>query len=411
MELLEYLGPSGIPLAVTEASTVLIGTVSSSGLLKQTVLRLKNNQKLLFAGIFISFLAFWVVSSFFGARRPLLPAGTGSKSDTEVQVISAKVALTDNDVRFETVGTARALKSVEIYPAVTEEVLSVHFVAGQQVAGGDLLVQLDDRAEKLAVEMAEVRLREAKGLLTRYESALKEGAVPESEVDSARATVDAAQVTLEQAKLALQERTILAPFSGVAGLPRVDPGDRVTTSTLIAGLDDRHELLVDFEVPELLAATLREGAGITSTTPAFPGRTFDGTISALESRIDAASRTVLARARIGNADDVLRPGMSFELVLRVSGTSYPTIPEIALQWGNEGAFVWVVRDERALRVPVKVISRSIGTVRVQGEIQAGEHIVVEGLQRLEPGRRVRVLGTLGESNKESTGAAPSGRSA
>lgn len=108
----------------------------------------------------------------------------------------------------------------------------------------------------MAVRLTEVKLKDAQSLLQRYELAVKDGAVPESDVDSAKAAVDVAKVALDQAKLAVEERKIRATFSGVPGISRVDPGERVTPNTLIAGIDDRTILHVDFDVPEALAVEL-----------------------------------------------------------------------------------------------------------------------------------------------------------
>lgn len=326
----------------------------------------------------------------------------GAPSDargTAVKVITQPVVMTRNDRVFEAVGTGRARLSVQIYSPVSEEVTAVLFEAQDEVARGDVLVQLDDREEKLAVRLAEVELKNARSLLKRYEQAVKDGGVPQSEVDSARADLEAAQVALDQAKLALEERQVRAPFDGVVGIPNVDPGGRVNPDTLITGLDDRKILHVDFEVPEALAGALRdaqaEAQNVTATTPAYPDRTFSGYISAQESRVDPERRTLMARASIVNSDDLLRPGMSFSTRWEIRGEEYATVPEISLQWGREGAFVWIIRDGRAEKIAVRVVARKGGRILVKGDIAAGDDVVIEGLQRLRPGAGVEILGSAG----------------
>jgi hypothetical protein len=76
------------------------------------------------------------------------------------------------------------------------------------------------------------------------------------------------------------------------------------------------------------------------------------------------------------------------------GQAYGTLPEIGIQWGHQGSFVWLVRDKQAVRVPVSLVSRTAGTVRVEGSMREGEHVVIEGLQRLEPQRAVEIIGTV-----------------
>lgn len=347
-------------------------------------------------GIIIA-LAVWqldTIKSLFSSENQ---AGrTVGRGSVAVKVITQPVEMTNNDRVFAAVGTGRARLSVALYPAVSEEVKEVLFEAQQEVQSGDVLVQLDDREEQLALKLAEVRLKDAKSLLDRYEKAVKEGAVPESEVDSARADYEGAQVALDQAKLAIEDRQIIAPFDGVVGIPSVDPGDRVGPDTLITGLDDRAVLHIDFEVPEALAGDLKnaqlEKQKITATTPAYPDEVFEGYISAQESRIDPARRTLMARASILNEEDMLRPGMSFDTVWAIKGKPYATVPEIAVQWGREGSYIWLIRDGKAHEVAAKVIARKAGLVLMEGDIKADDVVVIEGLQRLRAGQDVEVLG-------------------
>lgn len=319
------------------------------------------------------------------------------RGNIPVKVITQAVEITSNNRTFRAIGTGRARLSVGIYPSVAEEVTDVFFEAQQQVKMGDVLVKLDDREEMLALRLAQVELKDAQSLLDRYELAVKEGGVPESEVDAARASFEAAQVVLEQAKLALEERQIKAPFDGIVGIPGIDPGDRIDTSTLITGLDARDLLYVDFEVPEALAGALLkadvQSQKITAKTPAYPLMEFSGHISAQESRLNPERRTLLARVSIDNIDDRLRPGMSFEIQWDIPGSDYPTVPEISVQWGRNGSYIWLIREDHARKTPVQIISRKTGRVLVEGEIKAGDSVVIEGLQRLRPGQEVVVVGS------------------
>lgn len=358
-----------------------------------------QNKKLsLFIGLFgIVILIGWN----YGAFSALTDGDSASNSQNNagppaVKVIVEPVKTTSNDRIYDGVGTGRARNSADLYPAVAEEVIEVLFEAEQHVKKGDVLVQLDDREEQLALKLAEVELKDARSLLDRYEKAVKQGAVPESEVDAARATFEAAEVAVEQAQLSIEERQIKAPFDGIVGIPNVDPGDRVSTSTLITGLDDRNVLFVDFEVPEALAGALREAQQnrqkISSKTPSYPNKEFEGHIAAQESRLNSERRTVMARANINNEEDLLRPGMSFTARWEISGADYPTVPEISLQWGREGSFVWLIEDNTAKKVMARVIARRAGQVLLDADIQDGAQVVVEGLQRIRPNAKVEILG-------------------
>jgi biotin carboxyl carrier protein len=139
----------------------------------------------------------------------------------------------------DAVGTGVALKAVTLHPEVAGEVVEILFGAGDYVEQDTPLLELDARDEQLAVDLAQVRLDEARQTLARYEHAAPSGAVSAAEVDAARSNVDAAKIELSRAELALRRRTVIAPFAGVMGIADVEQGDRISETTAIATLDDR----------------------------------------------------------------------------------------------------------------------------------------------------------------------------
>jgi RND family efflux transporter MFP subunit len=306
-----------------------------------------------------------------------------------VRVIVEPLELSNERTRLEVVGTSRALLSIAVHPAVSGEVVAVNFVPGQRVEEGDVLVELDSREEKLAVRLAEIRLEEAERLYDRYVRTGDSGAVLPTTLDAARSAVEAARVELDRARVALDYRSIEAPFSGWVGITDVDPGDRVNPDTQITTLDDRSSLLVSFEVPETLIGRLTTQDDVQIATwhgrePAGYGEIID-----IDSRIDPVTRTFVARALVENPDDRLRPGMSFRVTVDVPGIPYPVVAETGVQWGADGAYVWSVNDNRAHRVPVTIVQRQRGAVLVDSpDLEEGDLIVVEGLQRVRDGMEV-----------------------
>ncbi|MFT7223976.1 MAG: membrane fusion protein (multidrug efflux system) [Cellvibrionaceae bacterium] len=327
-----------------------------------------------------------------------------------VKVITQAVEFTANDRTFETVGTSRAKFSADIYPAVAEQVMAVNFESQQKVNQGDILVQLDNREEIVALKLAKAELKNARSLLNRYEKAttIAQNTISERDLEAVRTDYEVAQAARDQAILALEDRKVLAPFTGVVGIPNINVGERIDTDTLITGLDARDIVYVDFEVPESLASALRtvqaKNHAITATTPSYPGKTFDAVITAQESRINPQRRTLQARVSIDNQQDLLRPGMSFAMRWKIPGQTYATIPEISLQWSGEGSFVWIIREGKADKVAARVISRKAGRVLVEAVIAEGEPVVVEGLQRLRPDVAVTLLNTA-KTSKSSQGQA------
>jgi len=345
----------------------------------------------------------------------VLASGCGENSESAVQdrgsgaietapVIVERVELETELTRLEAVGTSRARRSVTIFPEASGEVVEVHFEAGEHVAADRVLVELDARDEELAVELAQVRLADARRLYQRYQQMGAAAALAETTLDEARTAADAARIELQMAQIELDDRSIEAPFEGFVGITEVDPGDRIGPDTAITTLDDRSVLLVSFDVPEILIDRLAVGDPISVTPWNNRNTQLQGRVGDIGSRIDPESRTFLARAYVENDDDRLRPGMSFRVVLELRGERYPKVPEVSVQWGGEGSFVWAVRDGKAASVLVDIVQRQAGQVLVDAALEAGEQVVVEGVQRMREGLEVSVRG-----DQTSTGGGrPSG---
>jgi RND family efflux transporter MFP subunit len=328
---------------------------------------------------------------------PLACAQTAATTAAEaVPVIVANSSETQDRIALELPGSGLAQRSVTLFPLVEGEVDRVAFRTGQQVKAGELLVQLNDRAEQLAVALAQAQLQTASLLARRLEATAGTGAVPEIEVEQAVAVRRSAEIGLQQAQQALSDRSVRAPFAGVVGISAVQRGDRVSATTALTTLDDRRQLVVAFAVPEAYLGRLRPGLAITATHPAYPDQPVTGRVSEIDSQIDTTLRTVRVRATLPNANDRLRTGMSFRVRLELAGELRLSVPELALQFGRQGAYVWAVRGGKAEAVPARVVRRTGGLVLIEGALQRGEPVVVEGVQRLRAGRAVRVVGVVGE---------------
>ena len=149
--------------------------------------------------------------------------------------------------------------------------------------------------------------------------------------------------TLRDRELALERRAIMAPIAGIVGILPINAGNYVTTDSEVATIEDRSSIIVDFWVPERYVTVVKVGAPLTATPIANPGAVFEGTVSAVDNRLDEASRTLRVRADIANPDDRLRAGMSFQVSMRFPGDTYPAVNPLAVQWGSDGAFVWTDR--------------------------------------------------------------------
>lgn len=317
---------------------------------------------------------------------------TAENNDTSTRpdkvVIAKPVTLQAEQTRIEAIGTSRAKQSVILYPKTSGEVSSISFTTGQKVKKGQTLLQLDDEDIRLAVELAKVHLQDARRLKDRYEKTQGAGTVTPFEMDEAASAVKAAEITLQRNQLALQDHSLIAPFDGHIGLSDVDIGLHITPDTPIVSLDDRSSLYVSFEVPELFFGQVPPGEQLALSPWSAAGQSVAGMVTDVDSRIKPDTRTFTVRASIDNSKDRLRPGMSYRVELNLKGEVYPRIPETALQWGDNGAFTWQLKDGKVYKKPASIVKREPGFILVDADLPANSLVVSEGLHGLREGLSV-----------------------
>ncbi|MBO0663995.1 efflux RND transporter periplasmic adaptor subunit [Jiella sp. MQZ9-1] len=305
------------------------------------------------------------------------------------------------------IGTGEAARSVTVYPDNTTGIIErVAVKSGDQVAAGEPLVVLEHTTEELAVDRARIALDAAEAKLSRYQTLNKSRTISSVEVNDVLRERDNAKIDLRSAELALAKRTIRAPIAGRIGIVSVNVGDLVNTQTVIAKVDDRQEIKVVFYTPESFVSELKIGAPVRAVPTAQPDKTFNGHISAIDSRLDEASRTLRTEAMIDNSADSLRPGMSFTVSLSLDGEEYLSVDPLSVVWERNGPLVWKIVDGKAQKAPVTIVERNIDRVLVASQaLKVGDPVVVEGLQSMRPGVKVRIEGQTPETQSPVAGAA------
>jgi len=328
------------------------------------------------------------------------------KRPNATAVLTEPIELAADKVVVRAIGTGEALKSASIHPSVAGEVIAVTFKGEQRVAKGVPLIRLDDKHQRLAVRLAEVAVVEARRQVERLERLAPTGAISVARLQTAQSELESAELRLDQAKAALEDRTVHAPFDGIIGLTEIERGDRVTEETVIATLDDRSLILVEFNLPEEYAGRIKVGDPVSLQPWTMPDRKMQGMVSELGSRIDPVSRSLRVKAKIANPDDAIRPGTSFEVRLAFKGRSYPAVREVAVLWSRDGAYVWRVTEGKIEKIFVKIVRRDKGRILVDGPLEAGDVIVVEGVQGLRVGQPVKAA----PFGKSKTGKSKAGKS-
>lgn len=315
------------------------------------------------------------------------PAGGGTPR-AAVAVVAVRVELEQLTDQVAAIGDGRAYRSVSVRSDVAGRVAEVLITSGEAVSEGDVLVRLDDAAERIALEKARLTLADAEDELTRVRTLSQTGAATGVRRQSAELAEKAALLGVDQAEFELSQKVIRAPIGGWVGLLDIEVGDRISNQDVLAVLADRSRILVDFRVPERLTSQVRPGVAFEAEPLAMRGHTLTGQIVAVDNVIDRASRTLRVQGEIANADDTLRSGMAFSVRMAFDGPVLPSVPALAVQWTSEGAFVWAVREDKVRRVPVSILRRTADRALVDGALSEGDLIVVEGVQNLRPGIEV-----------------------
>lgn len=314
-----------------------------------------------------------------------------------VPVVVAAAELRETATRVEAVGTTRSRQAIEIVPLASGRIEEIAFEPGQFVEAGDVLVRLDDDIERADLAEAEATLQETVLALERARALRQKNAVPEATVDQLVAQEASGQAELDRARRRLADRTVRAPFAGVVGLRQVDLGARVDENTVLTTLDDRSEMEIEFSVPELLYGQIFPGQGVVATSAAFPGRSFEGLVATIDSRVDATARAFKVRALLPNPDLTLPAGMFMHVAVVTASHQAVMVPEEAVVVQGSRTFVYVVADGKASVRPVKIGQREFGAVELVEGVAPGEIVVIRGTQRLRDGTAVQVIedGTAG----------------
>ncbi len=336
----------------------------------------------------------WV---WFGGSQEAVGSKGGKSLRGATRVIVEPVVLKDERLVVRAVGTGVAHNSADLHPSVDGEVVEVRFRPEQRVEKGQVLVRLDDAHQRLAVRLAEVALRKANRDAERLRKLAKSGHATGTSLDAAQTALETASVRYAQAKADLADRVIVAPFSGVIGLTDISVGDRVTDGSMIATLDERSTLLVDFHLPEDYTSRIRIGDSLKVRPSTDPEKRITGTIAAMDSRIRETTRTLRIRAKIPNPDNSMRPGTSFEVEFAFRGNPYPSVAEVSVLWSRDGAYLWRANSGKAEKIFVKLVRRDKGRILVDGPLKTGDMVVVEGVQGLREGQKLAPETTRGRN--------------
>ena len=311
-------------------------------------------------------------------------------------------------VRVDLLGTVTPIASVAVKTRVDTEIVGVHFQDGAMVRQGDVLFTLDARATEAQLHQAEgtlakdqAQLEGAQRDMRRYTDLVAKGATPVTNLDNAKTqvatfegSIRADQALVENLKVQIGYCTIRAQISGRVSMAAVKVGNfvRQADTTPIATIIQTAPVYVTFALPqgslaELRASLSNESANIEAIVPGDP-RKAAGQVTMIENTVDPTTGTVPVRATMPNSDEVLWPGTLVTVRLIFREEEAVSVPSVAVQVGQSGSYVFVIKDGAATVQPVTV-ARTLDTQTVLSSgLNGGETVVTEGQLLLRNGTKV-----------------------
>lgn len=332
-----------------------------------------------------------------------------------VPVRLATVEQGDFAITLKALGTVTAYNTVNVRSRVDGELVKVLFEEGQKVKAGDLLAVIDPRSYQVALQQAQGALQENQAQLqnaeldlARYKGLYAQDSIAKQTLDTQQALVNqyrgslkSNQADVATAKLNLDFTQIRAPISGRLGLRQLDIGNLVRSgdTTPLVVITQTEPISVVFTLPEgdLPAVLQRRRDGISLAVEAWDRgellKLATGTLESLDNQIDTATGTVKLKARFDNAEQMLFPNQFVNVRLRVDNRPGATIvPSAAVQFGNQGTFVYVVDAESKVSIrPVVIAASDAERSLVSSGVEPGERVVLEGTDRLRDGGKVEVI--------------------
>ena len=315
-------------------------------------------------------------------------------------------------VELRAIGNVQAYSTVTVKSKVGGELVGVHFTEGQDVKKGDPLFTIDPRPYEAALKQAEANLerdlaqaKHAREDARRYESLIQKGVVPQQQYDKFRTDADALEATVladraavENAKIQLGYCSIHSPIDGRTGSLIVQQGNHIKAEDIsLVVINQIVPIDVAFSVPEQFLSEIKKYMAlgklqVEALVPMDDERPERGVITFIDNAVDTNTGTIRLKGTFANREKKLWPGQFVNVVLTL--TTEPNaivVPTQAIQTGQEGQYVFVVKQDLTVESRPVVAGRSMNneTVVKKG-LNPDEKVVTDGQLRLYPGAKAEI---------------------
>ncbi len=295
---------------------------------------------------------------------------------------------------LELTGTVTPTRQARLASPSEGPIQNVRVREGSVVKRGERLVTIGrSGAAQAQVTAAAESLKEQQAELNRIKILVESGAVPGSQLDSARAKYEGAKALLAKAREQAGDYFVEAPWDGVVSKVLVKDGDFVAPRTPLVEMYDPGSLVISIAIPEAHVNEIKRGAVAQVQLDAYPGQTFPGKVSLVYPNLDSRMRTRSAEVTLGTPVSLI-PGMFARLQLSLPSTGEVlAVPlDAVLLQPNGDKVVFVVQEGKAQRRLVKTGSEAGGRVQILDGLRPGEAVIIAGQEKLKDGAAVKVQG-------------------
>jgi membrane fusion protein (multidrug efflux system) len=270
----------------------------------------------------------------------------GMKPPPPAVVSTAKAAYAEWQPELRAVGSLRAGRGADLALDVAGLVTRVNVHSGDEVKEGEVLLQLRDAEDVAQLHQLEAQANFASVTFERFKKEVAVGAISKADYDEKAADLRSKQAAVAAQQVNVAKKQLRAPFSGRAGIVTINPGAYLNSGTQIVTVQQLDPVFVDFNLPQKDLAELKVGQRVVVGLDAFPGRKFEGKLSAISPKVSADTRNVQVEASVPNPDHALAPGMFANVNVDV-GTQqrYLTLPQTAVVYNPYGETVFVVKKK------------------------------------------------------------------
>ncbi|MDB5635342.1 MAG: secretion protein HlyD [Bradyrhizobium sp.] len=345
----------------------------------------------LLVGALVGFNAFRsrMIAQFFANNKP--PPATVTVAEAKSEVIPNLLTA---------VGDLAAVHQVNVTSDLSGRITDILFTAGSEVKAGSPLVQLFDGPEQGDLASFKAQATGAQLALDRAKQLAARQFGPQATADAAQATFDQANAGIAKTQAIISQKLVRAPFDGELGVRHVEVGQYLTAGTQIVSLTDLSTLYANFTVTEKDSAALKVGQTVRIAVDAYPGRTFESKINAIEPQIATDTRNIRVQATLTNPEHILKPGMfATTTVVLPDKPAVVTVPETAVDYTLYGDSVFLITEKKeddgktsltSVRTFVRTGNRINGRAEVLSGLKPGDRVIAVGQLKLQSGAAVAI---------------------